>query len=477
MAGRIGPERFLSPVRRIDNVAPPESGRVVAVTFEDGPTASAPSPEPRRGRWRGNGSPWGAEMAGSAAGITATILDILDSYHALGTFVVIGSTADNYPDSPGPSQTPYWNGTAFDHFPEYGQDALAGVANQPELTKRIIAAGHELANHGYRHRPSSRPQGSRARRAFLGGVAETLAEVKDLHDFVLERYGLAMRLGRPADSAEAVRAGDQAEIYEAYARLGYNYLGWSVDGGGWRPTAGSYDNDVETMVLGLQRALEKDGQALSGHIVSERDGYNMSRESPVLSALPRIMQLFRNYGYKVVTVSALLRMSPFNDLAPGEPAFPVAKALLERGFWIAYRDNKVRPSQPLVRGELAVWAMGAEKADPSTLGERPVYADVLPGHPYRWHVETAATRGLWRGLGGKTGRPTDPDGRGSRVFGIWDPVTPAEYREVMGRAGLKVANDVPELGPSPEKAPALPPSSLTHAQALVMLEGEIGLAS
>ena len=442
--------RYLGPVRRIERVMPPAGGRCVALTFEDGPTAAPPRPDVRKARWPGNshgpvsGARSGGADGGGSTGITDAILDVLRTYGAVATFLVIGSTADNSPAEAGPP------GAAR------REDALAGVENQPALVRRMLNEGHELANHS------------------------SLADVLRLHELVRGNYGYTMRLARPPHPVDAF-------ALEVYARLGYQYLGTGLDGGGWRETSGSYDNDVERMVLGLQRALEKDGRSLCGQFVSFHDTYNQSGESPHVSALPRLMQLFRNYGYRAVTASQLLEMSPFADLAPDHPAFPAAKDLLGRGWWVATRANEVWPDQPVLRGELAVWTLGA--AATGTVGaETPadgevaasagaglaesrasaaIYADVPAGHAYHRHVETAATRGYWRGVPAVAGRPVAPDARGSRVFGPGDVVKVSEFCEVMNRAGVPVAETPRELAPLPEAG--VPRDAVTHAQALVMI--------
>lgn len=462
--------RCLSPVRRIGRVAPPLEGRYVALAFEDGPVASPPRPDLGQARWLGNSHPGTRGRKGAGGrGVTEAILDILHGYGARATFAVIGSTAENYPDEAGPLGTPYWNGVAYDHFPECGQDAQGGAANQPALVRRMVADGHELANHGYRH-ISFGPHGATLRRrTHHPDLAAALADTLRLHEHVREHLGYTMRLGRPPHFVEETPGG--SGVFEVYAALGYNYLGVGFDTGSGRASSGSYDQDVEGMVLGMQRLLEKDGRALCGQIVSQRDGYNLSGESPVVSALPRQMQLLRNYGYKVVTVSALLEMAPFVDLSPRHPVFPAAKAMLERGFWVAYRSNEVRPDRPLVRGELAVWAVqasgtpgavnGSGGAEVAATAQKPIYNDIPAWHPYRRHVEEAATRGFWRGAPAPSGRPTAPDARGSRVFGPWDPVSPEEFREVMGRAGLEIEGELP---------------SLTRAQALLLVHAALAAA-
>jgi peptidoglycan/xylan/chitin deacetylase (PgdA/CDA1 family) len=442
--------RYLSPVRRVERVMPPAGGRCLTLTFEDGPTAAPPRPDLRQARWPGNshgpvsGVHSGGAGAGGSTGITEAILDILRTYGAVATFLVIGSAAD----------------------------ALSGVENHPALVRRMLNEGHELANHSSRHVPLGPnpgllpPPAAGRRRAADSSAAETLADVLSLHEVVRRDYGYTMRLARPPHLVDAY-------AFEVYAGLGYQYLGTGLDGGGWRATSGSYDNDVETMVLGLQRALEKDGNSLRGRLVSFRDTYNQSGESPVVSALPRLMQLFRNYGYRALTASGLLEMSPFADLAPDHPAFPAAADLLGRGWWVATRENEVWPDQPVLRGELAVWTLGAVGLAESHASVA-VYADVPAGHPYRRHVETAATRGYWRDLPAAAGRPVAPEARGSRVFGPADIVKVSEFREVMNRAGVPVGEAPRELAPSPETGVSR--EAVTHAQALVMIADALSRA-
>ncbi|MEG1577429.1 MAG: polysaccharide deacetylase family protein, partial [Oscillospiraceae bacterium] len=63
----------LSPVRRIEFVAPPVGGRFCAMTFDDGPCAQPPKP------WE------------DGRGLTEVLLDTLKEYGAKGTFDVIGT--------------------------------------------------------------------------------------------------------------------------------------------------------------------------------------------------------------------------------------------------------------------------------------------------------------------------------------------------------------------------------------------------
>jgi peptidoglycan/xylan/chitin deacetylase (PgdA/CDA1 family) len=454
------PSRYLSPVRRIESVAAAQLGRVVALVFEDGPAVSDLRPDSGQSRWRGNGrgAKGGPPPAVDPKSVTGAILDTLAAYGSAATFAVIGSTAANYPDEPGAAAPAQSWGVAYDHYPEYGRDDLGGVVSQIETAQRIVAGGHELCNHSYRHIPFGPPVSGQRHRVWHRDADSALDDLRSLHRFVQERLGLEMRVGRPPHLIDG-------PTYEIYRSLGYNYLGRGLDGGGWQVSCGSYDNDVENIILGLQRVLEKDSRALSGWVISFKDGYNLSGESPTAGALPRVMQLLRNYGYRTVTASAMLALSPFADLEVGHPAFAAAKDLLARGFWVASRGNEVRPEARLSRGDLAVWALGpAKPGQPEA--EIAVYSDVPVGHPYRWHVEEAARRGLWQGVSGKLGdRPADPEARGSRVFGLWDSVGLPEFEEVMGRAGLA-------LGEDPARSAG--GGRLTRGEALILLREAVG---
>lgn len=366
--GKLG--RYLSPVRRITRVAPVPGRRLVAMTFDDGPTAAPCRP-------------------GSTRGLTAAILEALAAYGARGTFNVIGTTAENYPDVEGRLNTVYWSGVKYDHYPEFGQDHLAGVVNQPALVRRLLAEGHELANHGYRHIAFGPPPWPYRARAYLPHFAAVVEDLRLLHELVQREFGYTMLLARPPHYIDQTADGRSA--YDAYAVFGYNYLAASFDGGGWKPSCGNYGRDVEAMVGALRRALARDPEALNGQIIFQKDGYNMSKESPVADALPQQLELLRRYDYQVVTVSELLELSPFSDLPCDHFAFPAAKKLLESGYLVAYRDNTFRPTQYLTRAELAAMLLPL----PWSVEVRDwKIKDVSPRHPYAVAIQNLYRRRL-----------------------------------------------------------------------------------
>ncbi|MDI3316144.1 MAG: polysaccharide deacetylase family protein [Bacillota bacterium] len=414
---RAEARRFLSAVRRIERVAPPRGRRVVAMTFDDGPAATPAVP--------GDGTP-----------LTEAILRVLERYGARGTFDVIGSTAAGYPDEQGAPGTVYWSGVRYDHYPAFGRDAEGGAEAQPGLIRRILEAGHELANHSYSHIAFGPARLVYGRRAFLPGFDACVADVRRLHQLILERHGYAMRFGRPPHYIDPTADGRTA--YDVYAAVGYQYLAASFDGGGWLPSTGDYARDVRRMVEPLERALAADPEALNGRIIFEKDGYDQSLQSPVADGLPAQLELLRRHGYEVIPVRELLELSAFADVAPEEPVARAARALLDAGHPVAYRDNSLQPERKLSLGELlrmavplartpgapatgpAFYAAAARQAEVAAPARR-AFGDPAPGGEWPW--ERRVRRGeLSRFLGiapeGLPGSPEEEVTRGEALLAL-----------------------------------------------------------
>lgn len=327
----------LSAVRRIERVHPIPGKRLVAMTFDDGPCAK--------------------DFMGRGKGLTQSILDTMAQYGAHGTFDVIGTTEDNYPDQAGEPGSSAFGGVKFDHYPCFGEDLLAGVKHQPELVRRMIDEGHELASHTWQHRIFGRKRFLYGKRVPLRSMDEVIEDLRTLHAYLQDQFSYELKLGRPPHYVDAVTGGGSA--YDAYRQMGYQYLAASFDGDGWRPGS-DYDDEVEKMLAPMRRALEEDPDALSGQIIFQKDGCNMNLRTPVEDALPAQLRLLAEHGYQVVTVSALLDQSPFLDLSPASPALPYVKELLARGHMVGYQNNTFHGERPLTRQEaLLMLADGA----------------------------------------------------------------------------------------------------------------------
>ncbi len=321
--------KFLSPVRRIERVAPLPDRRICAMTFDDGPTDIETNPRV------------------SDDGLTVTLLKILESYGARGTFDVIGTTEDNYPDVAGKHGSFSWGGVRYDHYPDINKDTRAGAKNKPELIKRVLEGGHEISNHGYRHILFGHPKLVYGDRACFMNVHEVIDDIMALHGLLSKEHGYEMRLSRPPHYVDKIPDGKNS--YDAYRYAGYQYLAASFDGGGYYPSCGDISKDIESMVAPLSAALSKNADELNGQIIFEKDGFSMSRHTPVAEALPLQLELLKKYGYEVVTVSELLAESAFSDVLS-----PDATALAGAGYTVAYRNNTLMPERKLTFGELVV---------------------------------------------------------------------------------------------------------------------------
>lgn len=411
---------YLSPVRRIQRVATEE--RLCAMTFDDGPCRLPPSPDA-----------WGGQP------LTLVLAEALEKYGALGTFDVVGDTSKNYPDKAGKHGSASWGGVAYDHYPDFGKDGDGGVAHCPELVERLLKAGHEITSHTWSHvlfGPKALVYG---RRHHLTGLDPVVEDLRTMHRTMREQWGYDIRLSRPPHYVDKIQGG--FSTYDAYGLLGYQYLGASFDGAGWLPL-GSYQQEVEATWRPLEQALLGDEESLRGQIIFQKDGFNMARRTPIAHGLEKQLQLLSERGYRVVTVSQLLALSPFQDVLPDTPEGAGARFLLEQGWCPAYRDNTLRPEQVLTRGELAQLAYGWEGVSRRVkliqAGQRP-FQDMQPGHPYSGAAAVAVEQG---GMG-TVGQAFQPE----------KPATREEVAEVFRQKQLAV-------GP-------LPRGALTHGQVFV----------
>ena len=378
---------YLSPVRRIERVALPE--RVCAMTFDDGPCRLPANPSK-------DGKP-----------LTLTLLESLESYGARGTFDIVGDTSENYPDKPGKEGSASWGGVKFDHYPDFKKDADGGAVHCPELVRRILDGGHEITSHTYRHvLYGPKPLVYGARQPF-DSLRDVVDDLKKLDKLLRSEYHYEIKLSRPPHYVDNTRDGFSS--YDAHALLGYQYMAASFDGAGWLPLA-TYEAEIKAMMAPMRRALEENPDSLCGQIIFQKDGYNMARRSPVADALPMQLALLQQYGYRVVTVSELLSLCPFADLSPESPVFASAKALLDAGWCVCFRDNTVKPDTILTRGEACMFAFGwktAARRIELVKSKTNVCRDVSCKHPYCASIELALERGCLAQENGRF-RPDEP---------------------------------------------------------------------
>ncbi len=360
---------YISPVRRIERVKTSE--RICAMTFDDGPCRLPASP-------------------GGDRPLTLSLIDTLEKHGAKGTFDVVGDTSTNYPDVAGKHGSASWGGEKYDHYPDINKDSDGGAANCPELIERILSGGHEITSHTYAHILYGWKPLVYGRRKFLGDIELVLSDLEKLHSLMLSKYNYEIKLSRPPHYVD--RISNHLTSYDAYACMGYQYMAASFDGAGWLPLS-SYQAEVEATWKPMERALDIDPDFFCGQIIFQKDGYNMARRTPIADGLEKQLELLDRYGYRVVTVSDLLKQSPFADCANGDPAYPYAKKLLETGFCPAFRDNTIRVEKPVTRGELAMIMFGTQAANDRISiiksGEKSHFRDISTSHPYYAAIKLA----------------------------------------------------------------------------------------
>ena len=313
--------------------------------------------------------------------MTDVLLDVLAQYGAHGTFDVVGCTAENYPDEAGKVGSAAWGGVAYDHYPDIHCDDRGGAEHCDRLIRRMLDEGHEITNHGYRHIIFGRKPFVYGKRAFLGSLDAAVADLTRLDDLMRERYGYALRLSRPPHYVDKI--GDGFTSYDVYDRMGYQYMAASFDGAGWLPSTHAdpeeaFKAECAAMIEPIRRALEADPDAFCGQIIFQKDGCNMAKRTPVAFALGEQLKLLKEQGYEIVTVSELMRESPFADVGRDDPLFGKLCALAEQTA-VAFTDNRVRLDAPMLWGELAM--LLAPKAEAMALREERVRTSGK-AHPY-----------------------------------------------------------------------------------------------
>jgi peptidoglycan/xylan/chitin deacetylase (PgdA/CDA1 family) len=164
------------------------------------------------------------------------------------------------------------------------------VAEYPEIAKRIVDEGHEIANHSWSH-----PQ--------LSSMTE--ASVRDqlekTHQAIKQATGVTPKMFRPPYGAFTQRQRNWAN-----AVYGYKIILWDVDPLDWKIRNASH---VESEIL---------KQTVSGSIILSHDIHKST-----VDAMPATLDALLAKGYKFVTVSELLAMD--KPVAAKPKATPIPK--------------------------------------------------------------------------------------------------------------------------------------------------------
>lgn len=282
-------KHYVGYTRRIERVQ--TTRRICAMTFDDGPMGLPASPDRFDGRT-----------------LTDVLLDTLAQYGARGSFDVIGDTSANYPDEAGKLGSAAWGGVRFDHYPDIHCDEQGGAEHNDRLIRRMLAEGHQITNHGYRHIIFGKKPFVYGAREYLPGFDAAVEDLSRLHTLMQTRYGYTMTLARPPHYVDKMTGGFTS--YDVYDHMGYQYMAASFDGAGWLPSTepdpeAALQAEIRAMVEPMRKALEKDPDFFCGQIIFQKDGYNMAKRTPVAFALGEQLALLQEYGYQVVPVGEL----------------------------------------------------------------------------------------------------------------------------------------------------------------------------
>jgi len=213
--------------------------------------------------------------------------------------------AMTFDDGPHPKLTPM----LLDMMKERGIKGtffLVGknVAEYPEIAQRIVAEGHEVANHSWAH-----PQLTKL------GPDALKKEIADTNDAIHRATGIQTTIMRPPYGA--INASITKRLNEEF---GLTVALWSVDSIDWR-----IRNAAHVTILITEKAAP-------GAIILAHDIHPST-----VQAMPAVFDTLTAKGYKFVTVSELIaldlpepiRTTPGAQTAPaapttGTPAAPLA---------------------------------------------------------------------------------------------------------------------------------------------------------
>ena len=165
------------------------------------------------------------------------------------------------------------------------------VNELPEIVKKIVADGHEVANHSWSH-----PQ--------LSSMTDSSVhdQIQKTHDAIIAASGVTPKIFRPPYGAFTAR---QRAI--AHAAWGYRCILWDVDPLDWKVRNAEY----------VKNAILK--ATVSGSIILTHDIHKTT-----VDAMPETIDALLAKGFKFVTVSELLAMD--NPLPPQPKAPPTPKS-------------------------------------------------------------------------------------------------------------------------------------------------------
>ncbi len=186
------------------------------------------------------------------------------------------------------------------------------IRNYPDLTRRIVAEGHEVGNHTWDH-PHLTTFAQNRRHDLLPGMTRERFQEQ------LRRTAKLFQQVTGQEMAPFWRApyGEQNAVLRRWAaELGYRHIGWtngsnlkeSMDTMDWvsDPTSSAYQSSVEILQHLLAIADRDSGWGAAGGVILMHLG-SQRKEDPVFVILPDFITAMRARGYEFVTISDLVR--------------------------------------------------------------------------------------------------------------------------------------------------------------------------
>ncbi|MCX7780316.1 MAG: polysaccharide deacetylase family sporulation protein PdaB [Negativicutes bacterium] len=148
------------------------------------------------------------------------------------------------------------------------------AAQYPDVARRIVQDGHEIASHGYRHEN----YGEKSAEWIREDLAKSGAQIR-------EATGVAPKLFRPPNGHYS------SQSLQITRELGYKTILWNIDSLDWT-------NPGRDVIIDRIMKRLKPGAIILMH----------ASDTPqqTAEALPNLLQKIKAEGYKVVTVTELL---------------------------------------------------------------------------------------------------------------------------------------------------------------------------
>jgi cellulose synthase/poly-beta-1,6-N-acetylglucosamine synthase-like glycosyltransferase/peptidoglycan/xylan/chitin deacetylase (PgdA/CDA1 family)/spore germination protein YaaH len=238
-------------------------------------------------------------------------------YHVVRYGYHPGEVALSFDDGPDPAWTPrildilkrkQVKGT----FLMIGSEAQENVG----LMQRVVREGHEIGNHTYTHQDISEIS-----------PRQTQLELNLTERLFVSKLGIQPLYFRPPyDIDQDPDTDDQAEPAYRIQQMGYTIVGDQIDTDDWNEKPRKTPQQITDSVLGQLDRMKNHPQ-FQGSIILMHDGGG--NRAPTVAALPVLIDALRAHGYTIVPVSALM----------GKTTAEVMPTITGFQYWRAVADS------------------------------------------------------------------------------------------------------------------------------------------